>query len=118
MPAEEIYRLTYFDPWFVEKIREIVVADEEISTYRGMLTAWVQAETMQRWKQMGFADARIAVLTGGSEDQVRQLRKSQHIEAVFARWIPAAPSSKPIRRISTRPMKVRTNRILHGVKKL
>ena len=82
MPAEEIYRLTYFDPWFVEKIREIVVADEEISTCRGMLTG-VQAETMQRWKQMGFADARIAALTGGSEDQVRQLRKSQHIEAVF-----------------------------------
>ena len=32
---------------------------------------------------MGFADARIASLSGSSEDEVRRLRKSQGIEAVF-----------------------------------
>ncbi len=38
---------------------------------------------MRDWKQMGFADARLANLTGTTEDEVRRLRKSQGIEAVF-----------------------------------
>jgi len=80
--AEEINQLSHFDPWFVEKVREIIVTDEDIPNFRGKLND-VSAEVMRDWKQMGFADARIANLTGSSETDVRRLRKSQGVEAVF-----------------------------------
>jgi carbamoyl-phosphate synthase large subunit len=82
IPTEEIYELSRFDPWFVEKVREIVATESEISTSTGKLNE-ISKEVMQDWKQMGFADARIASLTGNSEDEVRRLRKSQGVEAVF-----------------------------------
>jgi carbamoyl-phosphate synthase large subunit len=82
MPAEEIYDLARFDPWFVEKVREIVETEGEIVKHRGKLNE-VSSETMRDWKQMGFADPRLANLTGTTEEEVRRLRKSQGIEAVF-----------------------------------
>jgi len=82
MPAEEIYELSHFDPWFVEKVREIVETEGEIAKHRGKLKE-VTSETMRDWKQMGFADPRLAHLAGTTDDEVRRLRKSQGIEAVF-----------------------------------
>ncbi len=82
MPAEEIYELSRFDPWFVEKVREIVATESEIAAHRGKLNE-VSSEAMRDWKQMGFADVRLADLTGTTEAEVRRLRKSQGIEAVF-----------------------------------
>ena len=80
--SEEIYELSRIDPWFVEKVREIVAAESDISKHHGNLTK-VSKDAVRDWKQMGFADARIASLSGSSEDEVRRLRKSQGIEAVF-----------------------------------
>src|SRR5918998_655727 len=82
MPAEQIYELSHFDPWFVEKVREIVATEGEIADHCGKLNE-VGSGAMRDWKQMGFADARLANLTGTTEDEVRRRRKSQGIEAVF-----------------------------------
>jgi carbamoyl-phosphate synthase large subunit len=82
MPAEEIYQLSRFDPWFVEKVRKIVATEGEIARYHGKFNE-VTAATMRRWKQMGFADPRLADLVGTIEEDVRRRRKSQGIEAVF-----------------------------------
>ena len=75
MPAEEIYELSRIDPWFVEKMREIVATEGEIAKHRGKLNE-VSSEAMRGWKHMGFADARLANLTGTTEAEVRRLRKS------------------------------------------
>ncbi|MBM2806435.1 MAG: carbamoyl-phosphate synthase large subunit, partial [Deltaproteobacteria bacterium] len=80
MTTEEIFQLSAYDPWFLEKIRELIVTDGEIVNFAGKE---IDAPTLRGWKQMGFADARIAKLTGTTEDEIRKLRKRQGVEAVF-----------------------------------
>ncbi len=83
MSTEEIYRLSAFDPWFLEKIREIVETDSQIESFRGN-TAAIDAKLLRSWKQTGFADARIARLMGSNEAEIRSLRKEKGVEAVFS----------------------------------
>ena len=78
LTVPEIYELSAIDPWFLEKIREIIRAEEEAGS-----GVHADAAAVRRWKQMGFADARIAKLTDTSESAFRDLRKSKGIEAVF-----------------------------------
>jgi len=80
MTTEEIFQLSAYDPWFLEKIRELIVTDGEIAGFSGNDG---DAATLRSWKQMGFADARIAMLTGYTEAAIRQSRKDQGVEAVF-----------------------------------
>ena len=82
MTTEEIHRLSYIDPWFLEKIGEIVATEKEIEACRGR-AAEIGAHMLGAWKQAGFADARIAMLAGSSEGEIRALRKRQGIDAVF-----------------------------------
>ncbi|MBI2180231.1 MAG: carbamoyl-phosphate synthase large subunit [Deltaproteobacteria bacterium] len=82
MTIDVIHQLTSFDPWFLEKIREIVETESEIQTHRGRFGE-IDASMLRSWKQMGFADARIAALTGAGETEIRSLRKQKGIEAVF-----------------------------------
>jgi carbamoyl-phosphate synthase large subunit len=80
MTTEEIFQLSAYDPWFLEKIRELIVTDGEIANCTGKD---IDAITLRSWKQVGFADARIAKLTGSTEGEIRQLRKQKCVEAVF-----------------------------------
>ncbi|HYT53696.1 MAG TPA: carbamoyl-phosphate synthase large subunit [Verrucomicrobiae bacterium] len=82
LTTEEIYQLSAIDSWFLEKVREIIAADDEIAASKGKLDD-LGANTLRRWKQMGFADARIAKLIESSEAEVRQTRKDEGVEAVF-----------------------------------
>ncbi|HEX9452863.1 MAG TPA: carbamoyl-phosphate synthase large subunit, partial [Candidatus Binatia bacterium] len=82
LTTDEIFELSAYDPWFLEKIRELIVTDEAIGKHQGDLTS-VDAPTLRSWKQMGFADARIAKLTGSTEAAVRQTRKELGVESVF-----------------------------------
>jgi carbamoyl-phosphate synthase large subunit len=82
MTTEEIFELSAIDPWFLEKIRELIASEDEIA--RGKRPpAELDAHLLRRWKQMGFADARIGALIGASEAQVRDARKAAGVEAVF-----------------------------------
>jgi carbamoyl-phosphate synthase large subunit len=82
MSTDEIFQLSAYDPWFLEKIHELIVTDEEIGGCAGKL-AELDAAALRGWKQMGFADARIAKLTGSTEAAVRQVRQEKGVEAVF-----------------------------------
>src|SRR4029077_16238157 len=82
MSTEEIYQLSSIDPWFLEKIGEIVATENDIQTWRGK-AAEIAHELLRSWKQMGFADARLAMLTDSTEGEIRTLRKEKGIEAVF-----------------------------------
>ena len=82
MTNEEIFQLSNVDPWFLQKIREIIETDKEIEQFHGKANE-IGADTLRAWKQMGFADSRIATLTGTSEAETRTLRKHKGIEAVF-----------------------------------
>jgi carbamoyl-phosphate synthase large subunit len=82
LSVDEVYQLSAIDPWFLEKIHEIVAMDAEIRNNTGN-PAQLDAGGVRRWKQMGFADARIAKLTGTEETEFRKTRKAKGVEAVF-----------------------------------
>ncbi|WP_010217160.1 carbamoyl-phosphate synthase large subunit [Sphingomonas sp. PAMC 26621] len=54
----EVHALAKFDPWFIERIAEIVAAEEHISA-NGLP---IDAPGMRRLKSMGFSDKRLAYL--------------------------------------------------------
>src|SRR5690606_32059681 len=58
LTVEEIHAVTKYDPWFLERLREIVEAEEAIC--RDGLPA--DAEGLRRLKAMGFSDRRLAEL--------------------------------------------------------
>jgi carbamoyl-phosphate synthase large subunit len=82
MSTEQIYKLSSIDPWFLEKIRELIETERAIESFRAKIGE-IPADLLRAWKQMGFADARIAALTGTAEQEIRALRKGHAIEAVF-----------------------------------
>jgi len=77
----EIGAATAYDPWFLARIREIV--DEEAALRRDGLP--VSEDGLRRLKMMGFTDARLAMLTGRDEAQVRRARLNLGVTAVFKR---------------------------------
>ncbi len=78
---DEIHGVTKFDPWFLDRIREIVEAEEQVRQ-NGLPT--VTAD-MRRLKMMGFTDARLAKLTGFTEADVRKSRHGLGVTAAFKR---------------------------------
>jgi carbamoyl-phosphate synthase large subunit len=54
----EINAITHFDPWFLERLEEIVAAEREVET-NGLPQ---DAGEMRRLKAMGFSDKRLAEL--------------------------------------------------------
>lgn len=107
----EVHAIAKYDPWFLERIAEIIAAEEEVC--RGGLPR--DAAGMRRLKSMGFSDKRLAwlalksanlhggmdrgiargsgliheavvAMTGGiTEDEVRKLRHKLGVRPVFKR---------------------------------
>jgi len=78
---DDIHAVTKFDPWFLARIREII--DAEAGIMKNGLP--VNEEGLRAIKMLGFSDARLADLTGRSEDQVRRARHNLGVTAVFKR---------------------------------
>jgi carbamoyl-phosphate synthase large subunit len=79
--VEEINRFCHYDPWFIERIREIVEAEERVRAH-GLPE---DAENMRWLKAMGFSDARLARLCGLTEEEVRARRWALGVRPVFKR---------------------------------
>jgi carbamoyl-phosphate synthase large subunit len=77
LSTSEIHALSKIDPWFLENIREIVAFEADIAEYPD------DVRVLRKAKQMGFADRRIAALTGRREADVRALRTRLGITATF-----------------------------------
>ena len=78
---DEIQAATSFDPWFMDRIREIVDTEEDVRC-NGLP---VDEKGLRRLKMMGFTDARLAKLTGRDEAQVQRARQNLGVTAVFKR---------------------------------
>ncbi len=81
MSDQEIRDHTAFDPWFLARIREIVETEEAVR--KAGLPATEKG--LRALKMMGFTDARLASLTGRTEDDVRRARQTLGVTAVFKR---------------------------------
>jgi carbamoyl-phosphate synthase large subunit len=77
----DIAGVTAWDPWFLARIREIVDMEAAIRANGLRMTV---AE-MRRVKMHGFADERIAQLTGATEDAVRRARHDLNVRPAFKR---------------------------------
>ena len=77
----EIFDITKFDPWFLARIREIIAVEIDLSI-NGLPH---DAYNMRQLKMMGFSDARLAMLTGRTETQVRHDRIKLKVVACFKR---------------------------------
>ncbi|WP_435229745.1 carbamoyl-phosphate synthase large subunit [Pseudopelagicola sp. nBUS_20] len=77
----DIHAVTMFDPWFLERIREIIEAEGEIRK-NGLPNS---ENGVRKLKMLGFTDARLATLTGLTETEIRKIRQSLGVTAVFKR---------------------------------
>ncbi|MGB0960169.1 MAG: carbamoyl-phosphate synthase large subunit [Halocynthiibacter sp.] len=78
---DEIHNTTMFDPWFLDRIREIVDAEAEVRTH-GLPS---HEAGLRKLKMMGFTDARLAILTDSEEASVRAARMAVGVNASFKR---------------------------------
>ena len=78
---DEIHAVTMFDPWFLARIREIIVAEEEVRK-NGLPS---DSKGMRTLKMLGFTDARLAKLTNTKEAAIRRARQTLGVTAVFKR---------------------------------
>ena len=79
--VERIHALTHYEPWFLNRIREIIEAEAAVKA------AGVPGDAagVRRLKAMGFSDARLARLAGQSEAAVAAQRRALGVRPVFKR---------------------------------
>ncbi|MBN43426.1 MAG: carbamoyl phosphate synthase large subunit [Alphaproteobacteria bacterium] len=81
IPADDIHRVTSFDPWFLAQISMIVQAEKHVSdaglpeNFDGLMVL----------KRMGFSDERLAELADRKSAEVAALRDNLKLHPVFKR---------------------------------
>ena len=78
---QTICQITRVDPWFLERIQEIIALEKTLEEY----SLPNKAEELQYIKSMGFTDARLGQLTCLEEEEVRKRRWDKNIIASFKR---------------------------------
>lgn len=72
--VEEIYRITGIDPWFLNRLKNIVRKEKELEKDKKL-----NKEKLLVLKQTGISDSRIAKITGTKEAKIRTMRKKWKI---------------------------------------
>ena len=85
--VEKIYKLSTIDPWFIEKIKNIVNIESKLKDSE------LDESLLWEAKKMGFSDKQIARVKGKTPDDVRDLRKKlgvipsvKQIDTLSAEW--------------------------------
>jgi len=82
--VEEIYSLSKIDPWFIQKIKNIVDMEEELKQLAKTHTIdTLPDEVLIKAKKLGFSDIQLANIFRTTEREVRKRRKKSGINAVF-----------------------------------
>ena len=71
--VHEVSRLSGIDPWFLDKLLNILRGETELKQ------GGICRETVGEAKILGFSDRKIGRLVRKSEEDVRQFRKTEHI---------------------------------------
>jgi carbamoyl-phosphate synthase large subunit len=87
MSIQEIYDLTWIDPWFLHNIRQIIDMEERIKLLRNDPAAGTQTsdflEMLKEAKRYGFSDRRIGQLLNMQEADIRHIRQRNNLRAVY-----------------------------------
>ncbi|MFB5638904.1 MAG: carbamoyl-phosphate synthase (glutamine-hydrolyzing) large subunit [Nitrosopumilus sp.] len=87
IPADRIYKLSSIDPWFIQKIQNIVDAETKLKESE------LDKSLMWEVKKLGFSDKQLARVKEKTPDEVRDLRKKlgvipsvKQIDTLAAEW--------------------------------
>jgi len=80
MSVEEIYELTNIDPWFLDKLQELLETEKVLK--RSPLKD-LSKDQLYAVKQQGFSDRQIAYATKTTEDEVRAFRQQLGVIPVY-----------------------------------
>ncbi len=78
---EKIYKATHFDPWYLERLSELVKIENTLKK-NGLP---LKTNEMFNLKSLGFSDSRIGELVGKSENEIREYRWKNNIHPIFRR---------------------------------
>ena len=81
MSVAEIHEVTRIDPWFLERLADIVALEAKVRRFG--LPA--DAENLRLLKAAGFSDARLAALAGIAEGDVSKARGALGVAPVYKR---------------------------------
>ncbi len=81
MSLEEIQSISKYDPWFLERIENIVKTEKNILD-KGLP---VDAQGWMNIKRLGFSDIQLAELVNVSEENVRKARDTHNVHPVYKR---------------------------------
>lgn len=84
MSVNEIYELTKIDPWFIDKIKNLVEFEEQLKQIaERMSIEEVPKEILKKAKELGYSDRQLAVIFNTTEREVRRVRKGKGLRAVY-----------------------------------
>jgi carbamoyl-phosphate synthase large subunit len=70
---DQLYKQTFIKPWFLEQMKELVMLEEEMLTYKGKV---LPDALLIQAKKDGFADKYLAQILGVPEVEIREQRKA------------------------------------------
>jgi len=73
MQVDELFRLTYIKPWFIEQMQELVELENQILKYKGRM---LLDELLIKAKKDGFSDRYLGKILGVPEQKIRAKRLS------------------------------------------
>jgi len=82
LQLDEVQRASRIDSWFLAQIADLVREEEQVES-EGI--AAFDATRMRNLKRKGFADSRLARLTGATEQAIRERRQSLGLRPVYKR---------------------------------
>ncbi|AMW29849.1 carbamoyl-phosphate synthase large subunit [Arthrospira platensis] len=80
MSVEEIYELTGIDPWFLDKLQQLLETEKFLK--RTPVTE-INHDDMLAIKRQGFSDRQIAFASQTTEDEVRKYRKGLGVKPAY-----------------------------------
>jgi carbamoyl-phosphate synthase large subunit len=85
--VEQIYKLSVIDPWFIEKIRNIVEMEKNLKESK------FTPKLLRDAKKLGFSDKQIGRIIGKDDLEIRKIRKDagiipavKQIDTLAAEW--------------------------------
>jgi len=82
LTEKEIHQLTGIDPWFISRIKEIILFERYLTDFQDKADQ-LPDETLRQAKSLGISDQRLAVLLNSNEAAIRQLRTAADIRPVY-----------------------------------
>ena len=87
MSVEQIYKLSVIDPWFIEKIRNIVEMEKRLKESK------FTTNLLHEAKKLGFSDKQIGRIINKDDLEIRKIRKDagivpavKQIDTLAAEW--------------------------------